>query len=100
MFSKQEIKSRKSDGALRQRDQEFTFASLFSGTTNKLDSAEDVNPAGEQHCKASELHTTVRAGSTRGWVPLIKIPALCLVVDVIKETMFRNKQSVGLERSF
>ena len=100
MFSKQEIKSRKSDWAPRQRDQEFTFASLFSGTTNKLDSAEDVNAAGEQHGEGSELHAAIRAGSPRGWVPLVKIPALRLVVDVIKETMFRNKQSVGLERSF
>ena len=82
------------------RAQQFTFARLFSWTTNKLHSAEDVNPAGKEHCKGSELHATIRAGVARGGVPLVKIPALCLVVNVVKETMFRDKQSVGLERSF
>ena len=33
-------------------------------------------------------------------VPLVKIPALGLVVDVIKETVLRDKQGIGLERSF
>ena len=83
-----------------ERPQQFTFASLFSGTTNKLDSAEDVNPAGQEHREGAELHAPVRAGVARGGVPLVKVPALGLVVDVIKETMFRDKQSVGLERSF
>ena len=72
-------------------EQEFTFASLFSGTTNKLDSAKDVNAAGEQHCEGSELHATIRAGMARRGVPLVKIPALCLVVNVIKEAMLRDK---------
>ena len=82
------------------RAEQFTFASLFSGTTNKLHSAEDIDPTGQEHCEGSELHTAIRAGMASSGVPLIKIPALCLVVDVIKETMFRDKQSVGLERSF
>ena len=83
-----------------ERGQQFTFASLFSGTTNKLHSAEDVNPAGKEHGEGPELHATIRAGMASGGVPLVKVPALGLVVDVIKETMFRDKQSVGLERYF
>ena len=78
----------------------FTFPGLLGRAAHELHAAEHVDAAGEEHGEGPELHASVCAGAASSGVPLVKVPALGLVVDVIKETVLRDKQSVGLERSF
>ena len=78
-------------------DFQFTFPGLLGGAANKLDAAEDVNAAREEHGEGAELHAAVTAGTARGRVPLVEVPAFCLVVNVIKETVLRHQEGVRLE---
>ena len=43
------------------------------------------------------MHGAVCAGAARGAVPLVEVPALGLVVDVVEEAVLRHQQGVGLE---
>ena len=74
-----------------------TFAGLLGGAADKLHAAEDVDAAGEQHGEAAELHAAVPAGAARRGVPLVEVPALGLVVDVVKQAVLRHQQRVRLE---
>ena len=76
---------------------QFTFPGLLGGAANKLDAAEDVNAAREEHGEGAELHAAITAGTARGRVPLIEVPAFCLVVNVIKETVLGHQEGVRLE---
>ncbi len=77
-----------------------TFLSAaLTRTANELDPAEDVDPAGQEHSEALDLHAALLACVGRGLVPLVEVPALGLVVDVVEQAMFRNQECVALESS-
>ena len=77
----------------------LTFPGLLGRAADELDPGEDVNAAGKQHREAPQLHGAIRAGAAGGPVPLVEVPTLGLVVDVVKETVLRDKEGVRLERS-
>ena len=77
----------------------FTFSVFLGRATHELHSAEYIDATGEEHGKWLQLHATVWAGCSSSGVPLVKVPALGLVVNVIKEAMLGDQQSVRLERS-
>ena len=65
---------------------------------DELDPREDVNATGEEHGEAFELHTPVGAGGAGSGVPLVVVPALGLVVDVVEKAVLRHQQGIALER--
>ncbi len=69
------------------------------GTAHELHPAEDIDATGEEHGEALDLHATLLASVGRRPVPLVKVPALGLVVDVVEQAMFRHEESVRLESS-
>ena len=77
----------------------LTFSGLFCRAADKLDAGEDVDATGEEHGKAAKPHRAIGAGSARRPVPLVKVPALGLVVDVVKETVLGHQEGVRLERT-
>ena len=77
----------------------LTFPGLFCRAADKLNAGEDVDATGEEHCEAAKSHRPIGASSSRRSVPLVKVPALGLVVDVVKETVLGHQESIGLERS-
>ena len=76
---------------------QFTFPGLLGWAANKLDATEDINAARKEHGEGAELHAAITAGAARSRVPLVKIPAFCLVVNVIKETVLGHQEGVRLE---
>ena len=77
----------------------FTFPGLLGRAAHELHAAEHVDAAGEEHGEGAELHAAVRARAPRGRVPLVEVPALCLIVNVVKETVLGHQQGVRLEGS-
>ena len=77
----------------------LTFPGLFGRAADKLDAGEDVDAAGEEHREAAKSHRPIGASPSRRPVPLVKVPALGLVVYVVKETVLRHQEGVRLERS-
>ena len=71
-----------------------TFPGLLGRTVDKFYANEDVDAAGQQHGKGAETHRPVSAGMASSAVPLVKVPALGLVVYVVKEAMLRNEEGV------
>ena len=75
-----------------------TFLGL-EGAADELDAGEDVNAAGQEHREALYPHAAVAAGSGCSPVPLVKVPAPGLVVDMIEEAVLGHEQGVALEWS-
>lgn len=71
-----------------------TFPGLLGWTADKFYATEDVDAAGQQHGKGAETHRPVSACMAGSAVPLVKVPALGLVVYVVKEAMLRNQEGV------
>ena len=71
-----------------------TFPGLLCRTADKFYATEDVDAAGQQHGKGAETHGPVSAGMASCAVPLVKVPALGLVVYVVKEAVLRNQEGV------
>ena len=71
-----------------------TFPGLLGRTADKFYATEDVDAAGQQHGKGAETHGPVSAGMASCAVPLVKVPALGLVVYVVKEAVLRNQEGV------
>ena len=71
-----------------------TFPGLLCRTADKFYAAEDVDAAGQQHGKGAETHGPVSAGMASCAVPLVKVPALGLVVYVVKEAVLWNQEGV------
>ena len=71
-----------------------TFPGLLSWTADKFYATEDVNAAGQQHGEGAETHRPVSAGMAGSAVPLVKVPALGLVVYVVKEAVLRNQEGI------
>ena len=124
---------------------QLTFPGLFGRAADKLNAREDVDPAREEHRKGSQPsfscfgimdlgyfcwehreqsqpHGAIRTRASRGPIPLVEVPALGLVVDVVvvlfvvvdlvvvvdmdnlvvdmvEQTVLRNQQGVRLERT-
>ena len=76
---------------------QFTFPGLLGWAANKLDATEDINATREEHGEGAELHAAITTGATCSRVPLVEVPAFCLVVNVIKEAMLRHQEGVRLE---
>jgi hypothetical protein len=74
---------------------EPTFLGL-EGAADELDAREDVDAAGKEHGEALHPHAAIPAGSGGSPVPLVKVPAPGLVVDVIEETVLRHQECVTL----
>ena len=131
--------------------QQLTFPGLFGRAADELNAREDVDPAREEHRKGSQPsfscfgitdlgyfcwehreqsqpHGAIRTRASRGPIPLVEVPALGLVVDVVlfvvvdlvvvlfvvvdlvvdldnlvvdmvEQTVLRNQQGVRLERT-
>ena len=75
-----------------------TFLGL-EGAADELDAGEDVDAAGQQHREALDPHAAITASAGGSPVPLVKVPAPGLVVDVVEETVLGDQESVALERS-
>ena len=75
----------------------LTFPGLFCRAADKLNAGEDVDATGEEHRKAAKPHRAIGASSARRPVPLVKVPALGLVVDVVKEAVLGHQEGVRLE---
>ena len=60
-------------------------------TANEFHSGENVNSTRQKHGEAFDFHSTFLTSVGSCSVPLVKIPALCLVVDVIEQAMFWNQ---------
>ena len=69
---------------------EPTFLGL-EGAADELDAGEDVDAAGEEHGEALHPHAAITAGPGGGPVPLVKVPAPGLVVDVVEETVLGHE---------
>ena len=120
---------------------QLTFPGLFGRAADELNAREDVDPAREEHRKRSQPsfscfgimdfgyfcwehreqsqpHGAIRTRASRGPIPLVEVPALGLVVDVVlfvvvdlvvdldnlvvdmvEQTVLRNQQGVRLERT-
>ena len=76
-----------------------TFSRFLCWATNELNSAENINSTRKQHGKRSEFHASVWACMAGCGIPLVKVPAFSLVMDMVKETMFRHQESIRLERT-
>ena len=76
----------------------YLRSSRCTGAADKLHAAEHINTAGQEHGKAAQLHGAVAAGRLRSPVPLVKVPAAGLVVDVVEQTVLGHEQRVRLER--
>ena len=86
--------------------QPLTFSGLFGRAADELNTREDVDPAREEHRKRSQPsfsclgifgfgyfcwehreqsqpHGAIRTRASRGPIPLVEVPALGLVVDVV-----------------
>ena len=68
-----------------------------TGAADKLNAAEHINSTGQEHGEAAQFHGAVAAGGLRSPVPLVKVPAAGLVVDVVEQTVLGHEQSVRLE---
>lgn len=64
---------------------------------DKLYAREHVNPTGQQHGEALDLHAPVLTSAGGRPVPLVKVPTPRLVVNVVEETVLRDQKSVALE---
>ena len=64
---------------------------------NEFHTRKNINAARQKHGKALDFHASLLACWSCCSVPLIKIPAFGLVVDVIKEAMLWYQQSITLE---
>ncbi len=76
---------------------QFTFPGLLGWAAHELDAAEDIDAAWEEHGEGAELHAAVSAGAARGRVPLVEVPAFCLVMNVVKQAMLGYQEGVRLE---
>lgn len=69
-------------------------------TAHELNAREQTDPARQQHSKRPQPETSLCACAPSGCVPLGKLPASALVVDVVEEAAFRHQQRVRLEWTF
>jgi len=67
------------------------------GATDKFNTREKRDAAGQEHGEALELHFPVLAAQTRRQVPFTELPALGLIVNVIKQAVLGHKKGIALE---